>query len=66
MMMQTNLSSSLGDYFFQILPPAIIREIIFQEMLELEDIARLEVAAAVHRLHEDDKVTYIHAHLLID
>jgi hypothetical protein len=37
-------------YLFHTLPRAIIRDFIFREMLDLEDIARLEVAAAVHLL----------------
>jgi hypothetical protein len=57
-MIKSNNSSpsAMGDYFFHIFPPVIIREVILQVMLELEDIARLEVAAAIHRLHKQDKV----------
>jgi hypothetical protein len=47
---------TLGHYFFHILPRAIIRDLIFREMLDLKDIARLEVAAAIHRLHDEEKV----------
>jgi hypothetical protein len=43
--------SFLGYYFFHVLPRAIAGDLIFQEMLELGDIARLEVAAAVHSIH---------------
>jgi hypothetical protein len=49
--------NSLGYYFFHTLPRVIIRDLIFREMLDLGDIARLEVAAAVHRLHQEDQVS---------
>jgi hypothetical protein len=52
-----NSRNPRGCYFFHILPLAILRDVIFREMLELEDIARLEVAAAIHRLHDEDQVS---------
>jgi hypothetical protein len=52
-----NSNNALGDNFFYILPRAIIRDLILREMLDLKDIARLEVAAAIHRLHEEEKVS---------
>jgi hypothetical protein len=51
-------TSTWGHYIFDALPQAILRDLILREMLDLEDIARLEVAAAVHRLHDEDKVRY--------
>jgi hypothetical protein len=57
--MNTNSSSvdsnSLGYYFFQFIPQIIVREVIFREMLELKDIARLEVAAAVYSIFESQE-----------
>jgi hypothetical protein len=50
--MNMDRDNSLRYYFFHVLPRAIIRDIIFREMLTLKDMARLEVAAAVHSLHE--------------
>jgi hypothetical protein len=47
----------LGNYFFYVLRRATIRDFIFREMLCLEDVACLEVAAAVHRLHDQEQVT---------
>jgi hypothetical protein len=47
----TGSMSSLEDYLFHPLPQDIIKEDIFQ-MLDLSDIACLEVAAAVHRIHD--------------
>jgi hypothetical protein len=41
-----------GDYLFHLLPQAVIQDLIFAEMLNLGDIARLEVAAADHRIHQ--------------
>jgi hypothetical protein len=51
-------TNPLGCYLFHIIPRAILQDVIFREMLELKDIARLEVAAAIHRLHDEDKVSY--------
>jgi hypothetical protein len=45
-------NQALGYYFFRDLPRAIIHDPIFREMLDLGDVARLEVAAAVHSLRE--------------
>jgi hypothetical protein len=42
---------TLDYYLFHALPRSIIQDLIFGEMLALSDIARLEVAAAVHRIH---------------
>jgi hypothetical protein len=49
-------NNSLGYIFFHALPPTIIRDSIFREMLDLGDIARLEVAAAT-RLIRDSMVS---------
>jgi hypothetical protein len=58
------MSSSFGDhenpqkcYLLCKVPRAILQDVIFREMLELKDIARLEVAAAIHRLHDEDQVS---------
>jgi hypothetical protein len=48
---------SVSCNIFHALPRAIIRDIIFQQMLDLGDIACLEVAAAVHLLHDEEKVS---------
>jgi hypothetical protein len=58
MTLSNNTSSTLEYYFFHALPRPIIQDIIFREILSLGDIARLEVAAAVHRIHEQDKVRH--------
>jgi hypothetical protein len=50
--MDTGSDNAMEYYFFQTLPRSIIRDVIFRDMLSLEDIARLEVAAAVHAIHE--------------
>jgi hypothetical protein len=49
----SSIDSSLAyhDFFYK-LPRAIIRDVIFRELLSLGDIARLEVAAAVHSIHD--------------
>jgi hypothetical protein len=39
-------------HLFHDIPRAIIQDLIFGELLALSDIARLEVAAAVHTIHQ--------------
>jgi hypothetical protein len=56
MSVKSSYNNPIGYYVFHVLPRAIIRDLILQEMLSLKDIARLEVAAAIHRLHDEDKV----------
>jgi hypothetical protein len=58
MIMRSSDASPLYlEYFFDDnFPQAIIRDLVFGEMLSLSDIARLEVAAALYRLHGEGKV----------
>jgi hypothetical protein len=56
-------------YFYHVLPGTIIRDVIFRELLELKDIARLEVAAAVRSLWESQvriscSTPMLHAHIV--
>jgi hypothetical protein len=43
---------SLIHYLLRFVPRDIIQDLIFGEMLDLSDQARLEVAAAVHTIHQ--------------
>jgi hypothetical protein len=47
----TNLRNKLLEYLFYDIPRSIIQDLIFGEMLDLSDIARLEIAAAVRWIH---------------
>jgi hypothetical protein len=57
MSMALNNLSVIGYYSFDVIPRAIIQDVIFREISELGDIARLEVAAAIHHLHDEEKVS---------
>jgi hypothetical protein len=61
-------NNPLGNYFFHAVPRFIVQNLIFREMLDLKDIARLELAAAVHSIRRS-QVSHLYlavTHLLTD
>jgi hypothetical protein len=48
----TSSVSLKGSCFFHVIPADLIRDVILCEMLDLSDIAVLEVAAAIHSIRD--------------